>query len=130
MENLKMDKIGGQLKEFLKTENEWIAHYNRLVLPPFEMGKEKHNNRTKTNVRGSSLTKFKSLGRKRRVPQYYICEFNTEEECRKLQNKLRDLGIAAQSQKYSSGKIEIMLPLADANRVVSSNYYHKKMILK
>jgi len=130
MENTGKTKIGGQLKDFLKTKNEWIAHYNRLVRPPFNMGKEKHNNRTKVNVHGSNITRYKSLGRKRRDPQYYMCNFNSEEECCELQRKLRDLGISAQSHTYPSGEIEIILPLADVNRLVSPNYYRKKIKVK
>ena len=85
MENLFEDKIGKQLKDLLKTKNEWIPQYNNRILPPFIMGKEKHNNKTGVNVFGSDTITYKSFGRKKNVPLVYFCEFETENDGHELQ---------------------------------------------
>ena len=109
--------IEEQLKECLKTNNEWKPDFNERTLPPFVMGKAKHNNRTGLNTFDSDTKVIKSFGRKKRPPLGYTCEFNTEEDGNYIQKILLNYGINAALQTYPSTSIR--LDLAQANKFIN-----------
>src|SRR5574343_338978 len=72
-------------KNFEPFKLNWVATYQTRLLPPFNMVKAKHNNKTKVNVSGSGIETYVSNGRKKQNPYSYKCNFINEEEGSKVQ---------------------------------------------
>ncbi len=97
-----------QLKNIFGPFNlEWVATFQNRLLPPFNMVKAKHNNRTKVNVKGSGIETFVSKGRIKQNPYGYKCHFVNEQEGSKVQKIFSLFGLCPALQSFPEVSIEI-----------------------